>query len=103
MAFHLVIPRRAMAEKRKALRGIPSVEQLVQRLGSLDLPRPTVVAVVRREIASLRKGRKIPEAEAILERVRSAIAELRAARIQPVINGTGILIHNHLGGAATGS
>src|SRR3954470_12582679 len=92
-----------MAEKRKALRGIPSVEQLVQRLGSLDLPRPAIVAVARREIALLRKERKIPEAEAILDRVRGAIAELRAARIQPVINGTGILIHTNLGRAPLGS
>ena len=88
-----------MAEKSKALRRIPSVEQVVQRLGKLDLPRPAIVAVVRREIAALRKEKQIPEGDAILARVQQAIADLRAARIQPVINGTGVLIHTNLGRA----
>src|SRR5216117_1505887 len=91
-----------MTEKRKALRGIPSVEQLVQRLGRLDLPRPAVVAVVRREIACLRKERKIPDPDVILKRVQSAIEQLRSARMQPVINGTGVLIHTNLGRAPLG-
>ena len=91
-----------MAEKSKALRGIPAVEQIVQRLGKIDLPRPAIVAVARREIASVRKEKKIPDADAILARVQQAIAELRAARIQPVINGTGVLIHTNLGRAPLG-
>src|SRR5437867_1333694 len=91
-----------MAEKRKALRGIPSVEQVVQRLGPVDLPRPAVVAVVRREIASLRKERSIPNPDGILNRVQSAIEQLRSARIRPVINGTGVLIHTNLGRAPLG-
>lgn len=86
----------------KALRGIPAVEQIVQRLGKLDLPRPAAVALVRREIAALRKEKKIPDAEAILARVRNALQDLQRARIQPVINGTGVLIHTNLGRAPMG-
>src|SRR5687767_10105719 len=86
----------------KALRGIPAVEQIVQRLGKLDLPRPAAVALVRREIASLRKEKKIPDADAILARVRNALQDLQRARIQPVINGTGVLIHTNLGRAPMG-
>lgn len=86
-----------MAGKSKALRGIPAVEQIVQRLGKIDVPRPVIVAVARREIASLRTGKEIPDADAILARVREAIEQLRSGRIQPVINGTGVLIHTNLG------
>jgi L-seryl-tRNA(Ser) seleniumtransferase len=103
MVFYLVIPASAMPEKPKALRGIPAVEQIVQRLGKFDLPRPAIVAVVRREIASLRKEKNIPDADAILVRVQQAIEQLRSARIQPVINGTGVLIHTNLGRAPLGS
>ena len=91
-----------MAEKAKALRAIPAVEQIVQRLGKLDLPRPAIVAVARREIAALRKEKLIPDGDAILVRVQQVIADLRAARIQPVINGTGVLIHTNLGRAPLG-
>jgi len=86
-----------MAGKSKALRGIPAVEQIVQRLGKIDVPRPVIVAVARREIASLRTEKEIPDADAILARVREAIEQLRSGRIQPVINGTGVLIHTNLG------
>ena len=92
-----------MAEKAKALRNIPSVDQLVQRLGPVDVPRPAVVAVVRRELALLRKVQSIPDPDTILERLQSAIAELQSARIRPVINGTGVLIHTNLGRAPLGS
>ena len=91
-----------MAEKSKALRRIPAVEQIVQRLGKVNLPRPAIVAVVRREIAALRKAKKIPEPEEILARVQKATCQLQSARIQPVINGTGVLIHTNLGRAPLG-
>jgi len=91
-----------MAEKSKALRGIPAVEQIVQRLSQTSLPRPAIVAVVRREIASLRNEKQIPDPDAILARVQQAISDLRSARIQPVINGTGVLIHTNLGRAPLG-
>ena len=84
------------------LRAIPSVERLLQSLGPLDVPRPVAAAVVRRELVALRTGAKtapVPDFDAVLARVRAAVDRLRAARLQPVINGTGILIHTNLGRA----
>lgn len=91
-----------MADKSKALRSIPAVEKILQQLGPSDVPRPAVVAVVRRELAALRKEKAIPDSETILARVQDALTDLRRARIQPVINGTGVLIHTNLGRAPLG-
>ena len=92
--------------KRSGLRGIPSVDKLAQALGETGLPHPTVVAVIQRELAVLRKhGHRqvpIPGFEDILSHLRSALAILRASRIQPVINGTGILVHTNFGRAPLG-
>jgi L-seryl-tRNA(Ser) seleniumtransferase len=85
------------------LRSIPAVEKVLQALGEIDLPRPAVVAVVRRELAALRKGDAIPDADLILGRIRSALDALRSSRIQPVINGTGIIVHTNLGRSPLGS
>jgi L-seryl-tRNA(Ser) seleniumtransferase len=85
------------------LRSIPAVEKVLQALGEMDLPRPAVVAVVRRELAALRKGDAIPDADLILGRIRSALDALRSSRIQPVINGTGIIVHTNLGRSPLGS
>jgi L-seryl-tRNA(Ser) seleniumtransferase len=88
--------------KRPRLRGIPSVDKLALALGDTGLPHPTVVATIRTELDALRKHGKIPGFEDILSRVRSALGILRASRIQPVINGTGILIHTNFGRAPLG-
>ena len=89
--------------KRSALRAIPAVEKVLQALGPKDLPRPALVALVRRELAVLRKERTIPAFEQVLERISAAINSLVQAHIQPVINGTGILVHTNLGRAPLGS
>jgi L-seryl-tRNA(Ser) seleniumtransferase len=41
----------------------------------------------------------VPDAEEIVTRVRATLAGLRASRIQPLINGTGILVHTNFGRA----
>jgi L-seryl-tRNA(Ser) seleniumtransferase len=87
---------------RASLRALPAVEKVLQALDAIDVPRPAVVAVVRRELASLRREKTIPEFDAILVRIRSALDTLRCSRIQPVINGTGILVHTNLGRAPLG-
>src|SRR6516162_2001553 len=87
---------------KKKLRAIPAVERVVQALGPLDLPRPAVVALVRRQLASLRGEGTIGKFDAIVQQIRSALDSLRRSRIQPVINGTGILIHTNLGRAPLG-
>jgi L-seryl-tRNA(Ser) seleniumtransferase len=81
------------------LRAIPAVEKLLQALGETDLPRPALVSVVRREVAALRKEKKIPSFDEVFARVRNSIDQLRAQRIQPVLNGSGIIIHTNLGRA----
>jgi L-seryl-tRNA(Ser) seleniumtransferase len=92
--------------KHSGLRGIPSVDKLALALGETGLPHPTVVATIRRELAALRKyGAKlktIPGFEDILSQLRSSLEILRASRIQPVINGTGILVHTNFGRAPLG-
>jgi L-seryl-tRNA(Ser) seleniumtransferase len=85
------------------LRSIPSVERVLQTIGLVDLPRPTLVGIVRRELTALRKQSDIPGFEIILARIRTELEELRSARIQPLINGTGILVHTNLGRAPLGS
>jgi L-seryl-tRNA(Ser) seleniumtransferase len=84
------------------LRGIPSVDRLARALGDTGLPHPTVVATIRRELAALRKHATIPGFEDILAHLRSTLGILRASRIQPVINGTGILVHTNFGRAPLG-
>ena len=84
------------------LRALPAVEKVLVALGPTDLPRPVVVHAVRTELASLRKEKTAANLDGILSRVNSALADLRASRIQPVINGTGILIHTNFGRAPLG-
>src|ERR1700722_10855135 len=88
--------------KRASLRGIPAVEKILVALGETGLPRPAVVAVIRRELAALRKQKTIPGFDAVLAHVRGALRALNAARIRPLINGTGILVHTNLGRAPLG-
>src|SRR5437867_10422202 len=89
--------------KRSALRSLPAVEKVLQSLGEVDVPRPTVVGVVRRELAGLRSEKQVPDFDAVLARVRFSLDALRRSKIQPVINGTGIIVHTNLGRAPLGS
>lgn len=79
------------------LRSIPSVEKLLQALGPVDLPRPAVLSIIRRELATLRKTETIPNFDSIHESIRSSIQSLCESRIRSVINGTGIVVHTNLG------
>ncbi len=79
------------------LRAIPSVDKILQTLGDSGLPRPVVVACVRREITALRKVESIPDFDAIIAHIGKVLSQLRHSRIQPVINGTGVIIHTNLG------
>jgi len=79
------------------LRAIPSVEKVLQSLDHSGLPRPLVVATVRGKLATLRKQDSIPGLEAIVADISAALKELSQARIQPVINATGVIVHTNLG------
>jgi len=83
--------------KPRPRRAIPAVHVILDSLGPIDLPRPLVVDLVRRTLSQLRRARKIPEPNAIVDLIRAAAEQLRASRIQPVINGTGVVIHTNLG------
>jgi L-seryl-tRNA(Ser) seleniumtransferase len=86
-----------MHDKVKSRRAIPAVSKILDSLGQIDLPRPLIVDLVRQELAQLRRQRQIPDFAAVVELVRNSIQKFRASRIQPVINGTGIVVHTNLG------
>jgi L-seryl-tRNA(Ser) seleniumtransferase len=88
-----------MSSSLRALRQIPAVEKVLQALGPVVLPRPAVVAVVRRELAALRAKPEGADFAAVVARVRAALERLRVARLQPIINGTGVILHTNLGRA----
>ncbi len=83
--------------KSRSRRAIPAVNKVLDSIGQIDLPRPLIVDLVREELAKLRRQRQISEFSTIVDLVRASIEKLRASRIQPVINGTGIVIHTNLG------
>lgn len=89
--------------KSRLRRAIPAVNKVLDSLGETaspartDLPRPLIVDLVRQELAQLRRAREIPDFAAIVDLVRASFEKLRASRIQPVINGTGIIVHTNLG------
>src|SRR5688500_12028575 len=86
----------------KALRAIPAVEKVLQSLGDTGLPRAIVVNAVREFLGELRRGQNVPGFDECLAEVRARVHHLRLSRIQPVINGTGILVHTNLGRAPLG-
>jgi L-seryl-tRNA(Ser) seleniumtransferase len=85
--------------KAARLRAIPSVDKVLQSLGDIGLPAPIVVDTVRRHLQTLRSKKTIPISDAIVADIRSALERMRASRITPVINATGVLVHTNLGRA----
>jgi len=85
--------------KSRARRQIPAVATVLDALGRCDLPRPMVVDVIRRKLSEIRTENDVPEFELIIALVSRSLDELRASRLQPVINGTGIIIHTNFGRA----
>jgi L-seryl-tRNA(Ser) seleniumtransferase len=89
--------------KSRSRRAIPAVSKILDSLGEqasparTDLPRPLIVDLVRQELARIRLQREVPEFSAVVDLIRASLEDLRASRIQPVINGTGIVIHTNLG------
>jgi L-seryl-tRNA(Ser) seleniumtransferase len=79
--------------KKSPLDSVPLVEKVLQALDEADPPRPAIAAVVQRELAASRSKNITPGFDDLLAASRSALDSLRASRIQPVINGTGVLVH----------
>jgi len=85
--------------KLRSRREIPAVNKVLDALGEYHLPRPVVVDLVRRELSTMRSKNTIPEFESTVEHLHRSLEQLRASRLQPVINGTGIVIHTNFGRA----
>src|SRR5437660_1603961 len=85
--------------KSRARAQIPAVTKVLDALGHYDLPRPMIVNVVRRELSQIRAKSEVPEFELIVSLVLRSLDELCASRLQPIINGTGIVIHTNFGRA----
>ncbi len=88
-----------MARAKNKLRAIPGVDTLLEAVVDCPLPRPLVVATIRAELASLRKSKSIPEHDEIVSGLRLRLEDLALSRLQPVINGTGVVVHTNLGRA----
>jgi L-seryl-tRNA(Ser) seleniumtransferase len=85
--------------KPRSRREIPAVNKVLDALGEYDLPRALVVDLVRRGLSEIRSNSEIPEFESTVERLHRSLELFRASRLQPVINGTGIVIHTNFGRA----
>ena len=81
------------------LRAIPSVDKLLRLLPPVNLPRPALVSIIRRELNSLRARGALQNGIDVPARVTSAVSAFCSSRLQPLINGTGIIIHTNLGRA----
>ncbi len=86
-----------MPKAKNNLRTIPGVDTLLEQIGDSDLPRPLIVAAIRTKLGALRKAKDIPGHDEILSVIRQRLDDLALSRLQPVINGTGVVVHTNLG------
>jgi L-seryl-tRNA(Ser) seleniumtransferase len=89
--------------KPRSRREIPAVGRILDALGKYDLPgkgklpRPMIIDLIRSELSKMRSSRKIPDDRSAVEQVHDSLELLGASRLQPVINGTGVVIHTNFG------
>jgi L-seryl-tRNA(Ser) seleniumtransferase len=88
--------------KARSRRYIPAVNKVLDALDHIDLPRPVIVATVRRELAALRESDKIVTFEEVFDHVMRALDRHTRSRLQPIINGTGVILHTNFGRAPLG-
>ncbi len=86
-----------MAGSRNNPQAIPGVDTMLEAVADSPLSRPLVVGVIRAELQSLRKARSIPDHDEITGAIRQRLDDLALSRLQPVINGTGVVVHTNLG------
>ncbi len=89
------------------LRHVPAVEKLLQALGTVEgLPRALVLAEVRAGVARMKEdilaGAEPAEFPEVVRGMRARLEQLARTRLQPVINGTGVILHTNLGRAPLG-
>lgn len=85
--------------KPRSRREIPAVHKILGALGDHDLPRPLIVCLIRRALSKIRNSDEIPEFGSIVVHLKRSLELLRVSRLQPVINGTGVMIHTNFGRA----
>lgn len=89
------------------LRELPSVEKLAILLNhSVQLPKPLIIGFIRREIDTYRQqilAGTTATAQEIEDCISIKLTEFAASKLQPVINGTGVLIHTNLGRSPLGT
>jgi len=85
--------------KTSVRRQIPAVSRILKALNNCDLPRLFIVELVRRKVSEIRASRDVPQFETIVAGIRRSLDDLRASRLQSVVNGTGIVIHTNFGRA----
>lgn len=86
-----------------SLRSIPSVDKLLSVIDDTSLGRPIVVDTIRRELATVRQSEDIPDFPVIVARINKILRDFELSRIQPIINGTGIIINTNLGRSPLGA
>lgn len=89
-----------------SLKVLPPIEALANKLTeSVNLPKPLVISFVRKEVCDWR-GRLLSGETNSREFIETDICKNLEAfansRLQPVINGTGVLIHTNLGRSPLG-
>ncbi|MEM7396924.1 MAG: hypothetical protein AAF492_31740, partial [Verrucomicrobiota bacterium] len=67
------------------------------------LPLPVLTGLIRDELEQIRNAETIPGPDAIMQHLEAAHHRLIQSRLQPVINGTGVLIHTNLGRSPLGA
>lgn len=91
----------------KELRKLPSVEKLLENEGlqpEMDkYSRVLVTQAVQEVITTIRKdileGSTCPSEGEVIEQIKQHLAQEGLALLQPVINGTGVILHTNLGRA----
>lgn len=92
-----------------ALRGLPSIPELIERLGSaaLRFPHALLVREARGAIDSERSralsGEQIRDAGTLAGQVAKRLERYRNCSLRPVINATGVVLHTNLGRAPLGA
>jgi L-seryl-tRNA(Ser) seleniumtransferase len=84
-------------------RALPAVDRVVAALDGL--PHGLLVQCAREALDAARErtgGGEPVDAEQVLDDARRRVEQLRAGRLRPVINATGVLLHTNLGRAPLG-